>query len=230
MGLVVWLPSALLMFAARQTYEEFGGGIFPPLVGLATAALLTGALHLDGLADTGDALGSRLRGPAALAVMRDSRIGAFGAIALFFVLAGQTGALELAIIRHHGTVGLLTALLAGRLVIVHACRTGIPAAREDGLGAGVAGSVSNTRAAIVTVAVLIVAAVAGKLDYHGGRIRESVHAVFAVLCAVVVADLLRRLLVRRFGGITGDVIGALVEIAALVDIAVMAIHVPSWIH
>jgi adenosylcobinamide-GDP ribazoletransferase len=229
-GVIVWLPAALLLLAARQAYDEFGSGILPPIIAVATVALMTGALHLDGLADTADALGSRLTGARALAVMKDSRIGAVGAVALIFDLMGQAGAIELAVARHHGTVGLLTALLASRLVIVLSCRTGVPAASKDGMGASVAGSVSRLRAWIVTLLVLAAAAIAGKLDYHGGRIRESAHAVFAVLCAVVVTELVRRLLVRRFGGITGDVIGALVEVAMFVDIAVMAVQVPSWIH
>ena len=81
-------------------------------------------------------------------------------------------------------------MLAGRLAVVQACRRGIPAARTDGLGAGVVGSVSTAaggrrrRSPCFAVAV-----VAGKLDYDGGRFRESVHAMFAVLCAVVVAAL-----------------------------------------
>jgi adenosylcobinamide-GDP ribazoletransferase len=114
--------------------------------------------------------------------------------------------------------------------VVHACRTGIPAARTDGLGVSVIGSVSAARSAVVTALVLVIAAVAGKLDYDGGRFRESAHAVFAVLCAVVVAALVRRLAVRRLGGMTGDVFGALVELAVLIDLFVMAIPAPSWLH
>jgi adenosylcobinamide-GDP ribazoletransferase len=54
--------------------------------------------------------------------------------------------------------------------------------------------------------------------------------MFAVLCAVVAAALVRRLAVWRLGGMTGDVFGALIEIAVLVDLFVMAIPSPAWLH
>ncbi len=228
-GVIVWLPAAALMLGARLLLHQ-GESLLVPVVALATIALLTGGLHLDGLADLADGLGSRKPAAEALAVMRDSHIGALGAVTLIFVVLGQAGSLSLAVDRHHGTVSLLTAALAGRLAIVLACREGLVAARDDGLGALVVGSVSRARAAAVTVIVFAVAAVAGKLDYDGGRFRESVHAMFAVLCALVGAELVRRLAARRLGGITGDVFGALVEVSVLIDLAVMSARAPSWLH
>jgi adenosylcobinamide-GDP ribazoletransferase len=192
--------------------------------------VLTGGLHLDGLADLADAIGSRRRGEEALAIMKDSSIGAIGAATLIFVVLLQASSLELAIERHHGTVALLTSVLAGRLAVVQACRRGIPPARIEGLGASVVGSVSAAKAALVTVAVFAAAAVAGKLDYDGGRLHESVHAMFAVLCGLIAASLVRRLAVNRLGGLTGDVFGSLIEIAAAVDLFVMAIPSPAWLH
>ncbi len=227
-GVLVWLPAAGVQIGARLLLHN-PPNLVPPVLALATIAALTGGLHLDGLADLADGLGSRRPPAQALAVMKDSAIGAFGAVTLIFVVLLQASSLELAIERHHGTVALLTSALAGRLAVVHACRRGIPAARPDGLGARVAGTVSATRAAVVTLLVFVVAAVAGKLDYDGGRLRESVHAMFAVFCAVIVAALVRRLAVRRLGGMTGDVFGALVEIAVAVDLLVIAIPAPAWL-
>jgi adenosylcobinamide-GDP ribazoletransferase len=228
-GVIVWLPAAGVMLAARTLLDD-NAALLVPVLALGTIALLTGGLHLDGLADLADGLGSRRSGAEALAIMRDSSIGAMGAIALVFVLIADVGSLGLAVTRHHGTVALLTSQLAGRLAIVQACRRGIPAARTDGLGSRVIGSVSGVQAALTTVAVFAVAAIAGKLDYDGGRFRESAHAMFAVLCAVVVAAVLRRIAVWRLGGMTGDVFGALVEIAVVVDLAVMSASAPSWLH
>ena len=162
--------------------------------------------------------------------MRDSAIGAMGAIALIFFLLADVGSLSLAMARHHATVALLTSQLAGRLAIVLACRRGIPAASTEGMGSKVVGSVSNLRAAVTTVAVLAVAAIAGKLDYDGGRFRESAHAMFAVLCGVIAAYVVRRIAVWRFGGITGDVMGALLEVAVVVDLVVMSVTTPYWLH
>lgn len=228
-AVMVWLPAAGVQLAFRILLDG-SGSLLVPSLSLATVAVLTGGLHLDGLADVGDALGSRKPAAQALAIMKDPHVGALGAVTVLFVVFAQIGALGLAIGRHHGTVSLLTALLAGALAIVHGCRTGIPAARIDGLGAGVIGSVSRRRAILDTLAVLAVAIVAGKLDYDGGRFRESAHALVAVLAAVAVAELGRRLLVRRFGGLTGDMFGALVEIAMLVDLLIMSAHPPLWLH
>jgi adenosylcobinamide-GDP ribazoletransferase len=228
-GVLVWLPAAGVLILVRLLLHN-PPNLIPPLFALATVAVVTGGLHLDGLADFADALGSRRRGAEALAVMRDSAIGAMGAAALIFVVLIQAGSLTLAIARHHGTVALLTSALAGRLAVVLACRRDIPAARSDGLGAGVVGSVSTLQASVTTIAVFAVTLVAGKLDYDGGRFHESIHAMFAVLCGVVAAALLRRLAVWRLGGMTGDVFGALVEIAVLVDLFVMAIPSPTWLH
>jgi adenosylcobinamide-GDP ribazoletransferase len=228
-GVLVWLPAAGVQIGVRVLLHN-PPNLVAPLLALATIGLMTGGLHLDGLADLADGLGSRRPAAQALAIMKQSTIGAFGAVTLIFVILVQAASLELAIGRHHGTVALLTSALAGRLAVVHACRKGIPAARTDGLGVNVIGSVSRLQAALVTVAVFAVAAAAGKLDVDGGRLRESVHAMFAVLCAVIVAALVRRLAVWRLGGMTGDVFGALIELAVVVDLFVMAIPAPSWLH
>jgi adenosylcobinamide-GDP ribazoletransferase len=227
-GVLVWLPAAGVMLGARLLVND-STALLPPILALGTIALLTGGLHLDGLADLADGLGSRRPPEEALKIMRDSAIGALGAAALVAVILAEVASLSLAVARHHGTVALLTSQLAGRLAIVLACRPGIPAARTEGLGVLVVGSVSRARAAVTTAAVFVLAAVAGKLDYHGGRFRESAHAMFAVLCALVVAEGVRRLAVRRLGGMTGDVFGALVEIAVVVDLAVMSVAAPSWL-
>ena len=228
-GLLIWLPAGLIMLAFRVLLDG-SGSILVPTIGLGITALLSGGLHLDGLADVGDALGSRKPAAQALAVMKDPRIGALGAATVLFVVLVQISALGLAIERHHGTVTLLTAIMAGRLVVVLACRPGIPAASSAGLGASVIGSVSRFRAAVVTAAVLALAIAGGKLEVDGGRFRESAHAVVAILSAVVVAEVLRRLFVRRFGGLNGDMFGALVEVAALVDLVLMAARAPIWLH
>lgn len=227
-GLLVGLPAAGVMLVSRVLLND-DHALLVPVLALATTALITGGLHLDGVADLADGLGSRRSGAGALAIMKDSSIGAIGAVTLVFVLLAEVGSLSLAVGRHHATAALLTSQLAGRLAIVHACRRGIPAARSDGMGQQVIGSVSARRAALTTLAVFAVAAFAGKLDYDGGRFRESAHAMFAVLCGVVVAAMLRRIAVWRLGGMTGDVFGALLECAVVVDLAIMSASAPSWL-
>jgi adenosylcobinamide-GDP ribazoletransferase len=176
----------------------------PRLVGagltVAAGALLTRGLHLDGLADTVDALGSYRRGPEALAVMKRPDIGPFGVAAIVLTLLLQVAALAAL-----PPVAVVVAWAAGRLAVPVACRRGVPAARPDGLGALVAGTVPVPvlLAAAIVVAAAAVPAVPGRM-WQGPA---------AVLAAVLIAALVVRHCVRRFGGVTGDVIGAAVELA-----------------
>ncbi|MEU1886074.1 adenosylcobinamide-GDP ribazoletransferase [Micromonospora rifamycinica] len=194
------LGAVLLLLAA----------LTPPLVAAAAtvglAALLTRGLHLDGLADTVDALGSYRRGPAALEIMKKPDVGPFGVVALVVVLLLQTATLaELAGRPWPATLAAVVAgTAAGRLGVTLACRRGVPAARPDGLGALVAGTVGPVAPVVGAVAVALVAvpAVPGR-PWQGP---------VAVLVALAVATGLLRHLVRRFGGITGDVLGATVEV------------------
>ena len=103
---------------------------------------------------------------------------------------------------------VVAAWAAGRLAITVACRRGVPAARPDGLGALVAGTVPRP-AAVAIAAIVVVAAAAATPD----RPWQGPAAVVASLAVVV---LLVRHAVRRFGGITGDVLGAAVEVATTV--------------
>jgi adenosylcobinamide-GDP ribazoletransferase len=166
-------------------------------VTVAAGALLTRGLHLDGLADTVDALGSYRRGPEALAIMQRPDIGPFGVAAVVVTLLVQTAALAAL-----PFAAVVVAWAAGRLAVPIACRRGVPAARSDGLGALVAGT--------VRIPVLAGEAVAVAVAATPGRWWEG---PAAVLVAVLLAAVVVRHCVRRFGGITGDVIGAAVELA-----------------
>ncbi|MFG1944722.1 adenosylcobinamide-GDP ribazoletransferase [Nonomuraea sp. NPDC048826] len=213
----------------------------PPLLGAALAlgalAVLTRGLHLDGLADLADGLGSGKPAAQALDIMKKSDIGPFGVVAVLFTVLIQAAALTEA-----GAVGLVTACLAGRLTLAWACRPAVPAARPEGLGAMVAGTVRTGVAALVTVASLIVAALLGTAAGLLGAWRAEVPAPdpseavlhlwpgvlgppAALLAGLAVASLLLRHARRRLGGITGDVLGALVETAAAAALVVYALVV-----
>lgn len=186
----------------------------PPLVagaGVVTAgALLTRGLHLDGLADTVDALGSYRSGEAALLIMKKPDVGPFGVASLVLVLLTQSAALAALAGRPWTAVlaSLVTAAATGRLAVSWACRRGVPAARPGGLGALVAGTVGWPVLVAATAAVVVVATAAAP-----GRLWQGPLAVGA---ALAVALLLVRHVVRRLGGITGDVLGAGVEITSTV--------------
>ncbi|MEV4443204.1 adenosylcobinamide-GDP ribazoletransferase, partial [Streptomyces sp. NPDC049577] len=171
---------------------------------VAVPAALTRALHLDGLADVADGLGSGKPAEAALRIMKQSDIGPFGVVTLLLVLLGQVAALtrlyEAGPLR--GAVAAVVAGVAARCALTLASRTGVPAARPDGLGAAVAGVVPVPAA--LTAAGLVVCACAGAGIRAGG----------AALLGLLAAELLLRRCRTRFGGVTGDVFGALAETAS----------------
>ncbi|MDA0638617.1 adenosylcobinamide-GDP ribazoletransferase [Nonomuraea sp. MCN248] len=192
----------------------------PPLLGAALAlgllAVLTRGLHLDGLADLADGLGSGKPAAQALDIMKKSDIGPFGVMAVLFTVLVQATALTEA-----GAIGLMTACLAGRLTLTWACRPAVPAARPDGLGATVAGTVRTRTALLVTVAALVVTAA---LPLRPGvPVRELIGPPVALLAGLAAASFLLVRARRRLGGITGDVLGALVETAAAAALVVYAL-------
>lgn len=188
---------------------------------VATLAAATRALHLDGLADTADGLGSAKPADDALRVMKASDIGPFGVVTLMLTLLAQAALIATAWGRHgawYGVAMVATCAMAGRLAVTWACRGGVPPARPDGLGAWVAGSVSRQALSVVGVSAL---AVATGLGAAVTGIRVLALWPVAVAVGIGVSALLLKHTVRRFGGITGDVLGALVETAFTAALVVL---------
>lgn len=193
------------------------------LAALAVSALAyaTRALHLDGLADTADALGSGRPPADALAIARRSDIGPFGVVTLVLVLLVQVVAYAGLVADGMALGGLVLALVTGRLALVLACTAGVPAARPDGLGATVAGSVPAWASALTVVTWLLLGVGGALLVAPDHVIGAAAAMLVALACGAVVV----RVAVRRLGGITGDVLGATVEItttAALVILVAIA--------
>jgi adenosylcobinamide-GDP ribazoletransferase len=190
---------------------------------VAVPAVLTRGLHLDGLADTADGLGSGAHTTAAdaLRIMKQSDIGPFGVITLVFVLLAQIAALT-ALYGHgwaYGAVGAAVSGVTARLALTLAARTGVPAARPEGLGAAVAGVVPVRAGVAVAALVTGICAAAGAFFGAYG----AVHHGLAVLTGLALAQLLLRHCVRRFGGVTGDVFGALAETAATASLVALTL-------
>jgi adenosylcobinamide-GDP ribazoletransferase len=197
------------------------GALLAAVATAAVPAVLTRGLHLDGLADTADGLGSGKPAEDALRIMKQSDIGPFGVITLVLVLLAQVAALTQAYDASwaRGALAAVVSATAARLALTLAARTGVPAARPEGLGAAVAGVVPAGGALGATVAVTAAGAAAGA--FLGTY--DAVRTALAVLCAVAVAELLLRHCVRRFGGITGDVFGGLAETAATAALVVLVL-------
>src|SRR5205807_1868411 len=119
------------------------------------------------------------------------------------------------------------AVVTGRLALTWACRRGVPAARPDGLGALVAGSVRPAVPAAVTAVTLAAAAAAVAISatVAGGLLGWTLP--LAVAAGLAAAFAVQRHAVRRLGGITGDVLGALAESAATVTLVVAAMGPPA---
>jgi adenosylcobinamide-GDP ribazoletransferase len=194
------------------------GSLLAAALGVAAMALLTRGLHLDGLADLADGLGSAKPATEALAIMKKSYIGPFGVITLVLTLAVQVAALAEAPV-----AGVVVAAMTGRLAVTWACRPGVRAARPEGLGALVAGTVRPLDAVAATVVTAAVAALTA-LTGPGGGAYHAVLGAAAVLVGLAASAALLRHAVRRLGGVTGDVLGALVETAVTAALLVMALR------
>lgn len=167
------------------------------------AALLTRGMHLDGLADTVDALGSYMGRERALEIMKSPEIGPFGVVALALTLTAQIGAFTVVT-----PAGVVIAFAAGRLAVLVGCQTKVPAARSEGLGALVAGTVGPWALLLNTGLIGLAAMVAVPGRPWLGPM--------AIAVATVATFLARAHMVRRFGGITGDVLGFLTELATTI--------------
>ncbi len=178
------------------------GGWLAAVLALAAATVLTGALHLDALADSADGLSARTR-ERALEIMRDHAIGSYGAVAIALDLLVKAGALS-TLASHHDV--LRTAVAAGALsraapVLLAAA---LPYARaESGLGAPLTHG-GRGRAAIAAV---LAAGVAVATAGAHGAIAAGVAAAIVVALAVCYW--------RWLGGVTGDTLGAAVELTEI---------------
>ena len=227
-GLLLGGSAAVILVAADHLLGT--GPLTAAGLAVSALALLTRGLHLDGLADLADGLGSGGPAPRALEVMRRSDIGPFGIVTLVLTLVIQVAALAHAEAAGsgRGPAALIAAAVTGRLALTWACRRGVAAARRDGLGALVAGTVRPAVAAAITVAVLVAACVAGtgfpfrfSLGFPA-RFPAGISLPLAVATGLGAAFGLQRHAARRLGGITGDVLGALIETAATVTLVVAA--------
>ncbi|MDA7947838.1 MAG: adenosylcobinamide-GDP ribazoletransferase [Hyphomicrobiaceae bacterium] len=205
-GAVVGAIAALVWFAGQLA--GLGGGLSAGLA-LASQVLVTGALHEDGLADFADGLGGGREPDRVLAIMRDSRIGTYGVLALGLVLGLRWGGIaDLPL--HQVLAGLICAGLLGRLAIVLLLAMLKPA-RVDGLGVTVA---SPPKSAIAGAVLLS----AGIVFLHLSIVAAGLAFVVAIAAAGGVALLAK----RRIGGYTGDVLGAgeqITETAVLITLA-----------
>ena len=225
-GALLWLPvlgaalgavAGLPDVAVRQWAPH--AGPLGAVLSVAALAIMTRCLHLDGLADTADGLASRASAERALEIMRRSDIGPFGVVAIVFTVLVDVVALSVVPGGPWTPVPILAVAAAtGRVAAVQAAMRGVPAARSSGFGALVAGGVPAGAVAAWTVAVLMV----GTVLAESARV-PVIWLVVMQCCALAAGWLLRAHVVRRIGGTTGDVFGALVEVVTAVALVGMVL-------
>ena len=211
---MAWFPLIGLMMGAAFAIEDyalslvFGHAIRSALIVL-TSAVLSGALHLDGLADTADALGAGRDRIRALEILRDSRIGSFGAIAIFFALALKILSLASLSGRPRAAAVIIAPTLSRWSMV--AVSYGLQYLRAEGAGSSMLGRDSQRNLTIASIIMII-----AMLPFF------SHQNIFAYVFAIIATLAMRGFYSLWLGGVTGDLIGAcgeIVEIVAMLTIA-----------
>jgi adenosylcobinamide-GDP ribazoletransferase len=214
---VLWLPAVGLLLGAAGAgvlLAVAAGGatgarrLLGAVLAVALLAAATGGLHLDGLADTADGLGSRRSAPQALDIMRRSDVGPMGVAALVLVLLIQVTALAAVPRISLAAAALVLAVVTGRVAVVLA--TGYPAARPGGFGALVAG---RTRACDRVLSVTLLGCAVAVAGLAAGGWALAARGLAGALAGLLAGGLLQLVAWRRLGGMTGDVFGAIVEVS-----------------
>ncbi|EKN3566931.1 adenosylcobinamide-GDP ribazoletransferase [Yersinia enterocolitica] len=169
-------------------------------------ALVTGAFHLDGLADTCDGVFSARKREQMLEIMRDSRLGTNGGLALIFIVVAKVLVVSELALRGAPMLLMLTAAsVAGRTVIVLLMYRQRYAREGNGLGNIYIGKVTGKQTLVTLAGGAILILLLGQSA-----------ALLALVTSMVVVALLATYLRRRLGGQTGDTLGAAAEVGELV--------------
>lgn len=212
---VAWYPFVGVMLAAAT--GAIALGMFelatPPLAAALTVAAwvtLTGGLHLDGLADSADAAFAQVSRERRLEILRDVHHGTFAMLAVGLVLLLKFSALA-SLDGRQAAAGVALASVAARAVLPLTMRV-FPRARASGLGA-------DSRAG-ATAAAVAVGAVAGLAT---GWVTFGLAGAAIAIGAAGVASVVAMWLSSRFGGLTGDTYGAVVECVETVALAAVSV-------
>ena len=231
-----YFPWVGLLIGVLASCAWIGGGLlWSPWIAatltMAFTAWITGAFHEDGLADTADALGGAISRERALTIMKDSRIGTYGAVALILVLGVRIGALA-SMNTPLGVLALLFAHSAGRAGACVVLAT-LPYVRDDDSSKSKPLAQSMHRSELVValsaphlVALMAVALhVYGYVSLNASSSRLALYFVTSIIGASVIIFWWRRALLRRLGGFTGDTLGAVEQ---FIEVAVMLVFAANF--
>ncbi|WP_091327811.1 adenosylcobinamide-GDP ribazoletransferase [Geodermatophilus ruber] len=223
-GVLPWAPLVGLVLGALATgVAVLGTRWVSPLTGavlaVATLAVLTRGLHLDGLADTADGLGPLRARERSLRVMHQGDVGPFGVAALVLTVLLQVSSLAALLPAAAGWLAPVTAAVAARLAMARTGLPGVAVAAGSSLGRAVAGTVSRAWLTATALAAAALGAAAALLVADAATAARLLGAATAGLLA---AELLHRRAAARLGGTTGDVMGAMGEVATATTLLVAA--------
>ena len=196
-GLVVGLVGAAVYGIAHAVGLSPGSAA---MLALASTIIVTGALHEDGLADTADGLGGGRTRERKLEIMRDSRIGTYGACALVSSMILRWSAIAAIAAPRSVTIALLLAHAASR-ASVPTFMAFVPPARPDGLSARAGLPTPQGAAIAFGLGALILA-----VGFGPGK------AILAVAVLALIGLMTARLAIKHIGGQTGDILGALEQL------------------
>ncbi len=206
-GLIIGVLSSIIYYVATLFMENYIALIFV----LLTNTLLTGALHFDGLADTCDGLFSARKKEQMLEIMRDSRIGTNGFLGLFFVLILKLAFLYSVPAHIIFPVIVLTPVM-GRTVLAVLLYKSNYAREGQGLGNLFIGKTTLARTMVVVFIGLAISFIF--LNYLG---------VFSLILLLIMGFIQRYAYIKKLGGLTGDLLGAINEISELMFLPILLI-------
>jgi adenosylcobinamide-GDP ribazoletransferase len=214
-GLLITLPPAALFATLLAGRAD---PLLSALLALALQAFLTGALHEDGLSDTADGIGGGRDRESALRIMKDSRIGSYGAVSLIlsFALRGAAMAAFAPVVTPTiAGLGVLGAAVLSRVAMVWHWSV-LPPARSD----GVAASAGQPEAAAVIVAFASGGMLALALILPAVSLGA---ALFSIVLSAGVTWSFTRYISARIGGHTGDTIGATQQLTEIMSLSALAL-------
>lgn len=212
---VAWFPLVgLLVGSASGLAYAAVASILPwtaaAVVALVVGALMTGAFHEDGLGDTADAFGGGWSADDVLRILKDSRQGTYGVLAIGAALLAKVSLLAV-LGPWAGAVALVAAHVGGRAIAVALMAAGTPAPSSGGLGASYLSVLRHRDVAIALgSAVMLVAALLG------------LWTIATLVLGAVVVFGLERMARRRIGGLVGDVLGTAEQLGEVAILAVAA--------
>lgn len=210
-GAVLGMLAAMALAIARSIGLPDG---VAAAVALATLAVMTGALHEDGLADTADGFFGGQSRERRLEIMKDSHIGSFGTLALILVTLARWSALSALCATGGATVALVATGALSRAPMV-ALMAGLPNARSTGLSRTVGRPGRNTAILAAGLACLV------------GVLAVGWTTLWLALGLVALALGISAVALRKIGGQTGDVLGASQQLADLLCLAFLAAAVAA---